>query len=92
MIDEIGVCAIAQRQYDVATNSPSGAASRGFSEIVVEAAGAAIGTSIVRVTVDDGNATTAAGTSTGSMGGKTEIIKALETVIQYIRVQPYPDA
>lgn len=83
---------MAQRQYDVVSNAPSGANPVGFSQKVAETAGAAIATSIVRVTVDDANATAAAGTATGSMGGKSEIVQALQTIIDYIRSQPYPDA
>jgi len=85
---------MAQRQYDVVNNSAvgTGGATKGFSELVAESAGGAIGSSIVRVTVDDTNATAAAGTATGSMGGKTEIVKALQTIIDYIRTQVYPDA
>lgn len=87
---------MAQRQYDVANNAvaastPANSAKGFFSDIVAESAGSSIGSSIVRVTVDDGNATTAAGTATGSMGGRKEILDALNTIIGYIMSQTYPD-
>lgn len=86
---------MAQRQYDIVSTAPGGAGlggrSVGFSEIVAESVGGAIGSSIVRLIVDDGNATAAAGTGTGSMGGRAEIRKCLEILAEYILVQTYPD-
>lgn len=64
---------MAQRQYDAAKGA-------GIPE-VVEAGGSSIGTSAVRVTVDDANA-----------GSKAEVVRALAAITARITADTWPGA
>jgi hypothetical protein len=70
---------MAQIQFDLSTGSPSGTNSQGYASNWVQSAGSSIGSSWLRVTVDDANCPS-----------KTEMYKALDALRDMLAQRTYP--